>query len=178
MCYQEQFNLIIHPENVLKTSRRRLKTSRTSLEDILTRHLQDAILNTCSKRLGITSWRCVEDLLAIRLENVLMTSWRCITKSNVFALENVFVFWRRMTKVNIFVLLETSWRRLLKTKTKDVFKMSSSRQMFPGIGVFNGNYMVLNTYKGENTFAKNAHREKAHSNKSPALTRSMNVNIW
>ena len=42
------------------------------------------------------------------------------------------VFWRRMTKENIFALIKTSWRRLLKTKKKDVLKKSSSRQMFAG----------------------------------------------
>ena len=37
-----------------------------------------------------------------------------------------------MSKTNIFVLIKTSWRRLLKTKTKDVFKTSSSRRICAG----------------------------------------------
>ena len=82
LCYEEQFNLIIRLENVLKMSWRRfqniLKTSWRRLEDVWPR------------RICWSWWRRLED-----------------------------VFWRRMSKANIF--LKTSWRRLLKTKTKDVF---------------------------------------------------------
>ena len=49
-----------------------------------------------------TSSRCLEDVLERHLENVLKTSWRCIIRTN------------------IFVLIKTFWRRLLKTKTWDV----------------------------------------------------------
>ena len=94
---------MVRLQNVLKMSSRRIcKTSRRCLEEVLK-----------------TSWR--------RLENVLKTSWR--------RLEDVWprriywswprrledVFWRRMINKNIFVFIKTSWRRLLKTKTKDVF---------------------------------------------------------
>ena len=84
------------------------------LENVLKISLQDVLK---------TSWRCLEDVFARRLEDilktygqdeyigldqeVLKTSWR--------------VFWRRKAKANIFVLIKTSWSRLLKTKTKDVF---------------------------------------------------------
>ena len=93
--------------------------------------LQD-VLKTSSARLqrnnfssSKTSWRCLEDVFARRLEDILKTSWRRMIKTNIFV-------WRRMSKANIIVLIKTSWRRLLKTKTKDVFKTSSSRRMFAG----------------------------------------------
>ena len=116
-CYQEQINLMIRLEKILKTSWRCLKTSSKCLEDVLK-----------------TFWRSLENVLTRRLEDILKTSWRL--------LENVLkTSWRRMTKTNILVLIKTSsedvyvrwiiWR-LLKTKTKDVFKTSSSRRMFAG----------------------------------------------
>ena len=84
-----------------------------SLEDILKtsrRHLEDVFK---------TSWRRLEDL------------WpRQIYWSWPRRLEDVF--WRRKAKANIFILIKTSWKRLLKMKTKDVFKTSSSRRMFAG----------------------------------------------
>ena len=75
------------------------------LEDVFARRLED-VLKTFWRHLGMLSWR--------RLENVLKTSWRCL--EDVFArrLEDVLkMSWRHLGK--------TSWRRLLKTKTKDVF---------------------------------------------------------
>ena len=91
-----------------------------------------------------TSWRCLENVFARRLEAVLKRSWRCLEDALNLSwkrFEDVWktygqdeyigldqdVFWRHMTKANIFVLIKTSWRRLLKTKTKDVFKTSSWR---------------------------------------------------
>ena len=67
-----------------------------------------------------TSWRCLEDVFTRRLEDVL----RYMAKTNIGLDQGVF--WRRKTKANIFVLIKTSFededkRRLLKTKTKDVF---------------------------------------------------------
>ena len=87
----------------------------------------------------------LEDVFARRLEDILKTSWQDVLKTSWKRLEDVLktysqdeyigldqdVFWRRKAKANIFVL-KTSWRRLLKTKTKEVFKTSSSRQMFAG----------------------------------------------
>ena len=57
------------------------------------------------------------------------TSWRRfrdVLKTSSKRLEDVLA--RRLEDV-----LKTSWRRLLKTKTKDVFKTSSSRRMFAGL---------------------------------------------
>ena len=92
------------------------------------------VLKMSWRRFCKTSWR--------RLENVLKTSWRRIAKTNILVLTKTSwrrledVFWRRKAKANIFVLIKTSWRRLLKTKTKDVFKTSSSRRMFAGLFLF------------------------------------------
>ena len=90
--------------------------------------LQD-VLKTFFK----TSWR--------RFEDVFKTSWRRFCKKSWRRLENVLkMSWKRIAKTNILVLTKTSsedirlrwtylsWsRRLLKTKTKDVFKTSSRR---------------------------------------------------
>ena len=101
------------------------------LQEVLTTSWRH-VLKTSSARLqrnnfssSKTSWRCLEDVFARRLEDILKTSWRRMIKTNIFV-------WRRMSKANIFVLIKTSWRRLLKTKTKGVFKTSSSRRMFAG----------------------------------------------
>ena len=110
-------------------------TSWKRLEDIFGRRLED-VLKTSWKRLenvlktfwrGLenvlkTSWGFLEDDFARHLEDILKTSWR--------RLENVLktyyqdeytgldqdVFWRRMSKANIFVLIKASWRHL-----EDVF---------------------------------------------------------
>ena len=152
------------------------------LEDIFARRLQD-VLKTFLQDFLITFWRRLEDILPRRLEgvlkmswgrfqNVLKTSWKCL--ENIFPrrLEDVLktydqdeyigldqdIFWRHMTKANIFVLIKTSWRRLLKPNTKDVLKdvfwsrrrktssrhlqTSSSRQMFAG---WKQNWKISNT---------------------------------
>ena len=98
------------------------------LEDVLktsAKRLEDALKMSC-RHFCKKSWR--------RLENVLKTSWQDVLKTS----------WRRMAKMNILVLTKTSsedarlgwiylsWSRLL-LKTKDVFKTSSSRQMFAGM---------------------------------------------
>ena len=111
----KQFNLMIRLQNILKAS------------------LQD-VLKMSWRRFCKTSWRCLEDVFARRLEDVLKTSWR--------RLEDVWprriywfwprrledVFWRRKAKANIFVLIKTSWRRL-----QDVFwrwrRKTSSRRL-------------------------------------------------
>ena len=90
------------------------------------------------RRFCKTSSRLFKDILARRLEDVLKMSWKCLEDvwpRRVYwswsrRLEDVFR--RRMSIANMFVLIKTSWRRFLKTKTKDVFKKSSSRQMLPG----------------------------------------------
>ena len=91
-----------------------------------------------------TSWKCLEEVLKTPWKRFWKMSWRClktflqdVLKASSKRLENVLktydqdeyigldqedwgrledVFWRRMTKVNIFVLIKISWRRL-----KDVF---------------------------------------------------------
>ena len=85
------------------------------LEDVFKTFLQDVLK---------TSWRDFKD--------VLKTSWKRMTRTSVLVLIQD-VFWRRVSKANIFVLMKTPWRCLLKTKTKDVFKTSSSRRMFAGL---------------------------------------------
>ena len=124
----KQFNLMIRLENVLKRS----------LEDIL---------KMSWRRFCKTSWRRLEDVLARRLEDVFRTSWRRIEDVLKTFLQDVLkTFGRRLEDVLARRLedgqdeyidldqdvLKTSWRRLLKTKTKDVFKTSSSRRMFAG----------------------------------------------
>ena len=126
---------MIHVENVLKTS-------WTSLEDFFARSLED-VLKTSKKYLSNMSWRSLEGVLRMslrrfcktywrRLEEILKTSWKRMTRTSILVLIQD-VFWRRVSKANIFVLMKTPWRCLLKTKTKDVFKTSSSRRMFAGL---------------------------------------------
>ena len=111
----------------------------TSSEDVLKTFLQDVFK---------TFWRRLKDVFARHLEDVLKTSWK--------RLEDVLkTSWRRMAKTSILILtrrlktydygeyicldqdvFKTSWRCLLKMKTKDVFKTSSSRRMFSGILVW------------------------------------------
>ena len=79
------------------------------------------------------SWRRVEEVFKTswrRLEDVLKTFWRRLEDVLARRLEDVF--WRRMIKAKILALMKTSSRCLLKMKTKDVFKTSSSRRMFAG----------------------------------------------
>ena len=85
------------------------------LEDVFKTFLQDVLK---------TSWRDFKD--------VLKTSWKRMTRTSILVLIQD-VFWRRVSKANIFVLMKTPWRCLLKTKTKDVFQTSSSRRMFAGL---------------------------------------------
>ena len=115
---------MIHLEQVLKISLQDvLKTSWRCLEDVF----QD-VLKTfwrCLQNVLKTSWRCLEDVFARRLEDVLKTSWR--------RLEDVLKTYGQDKYIGLDQdVLKTSWRRLLKTKTKDVFKTSSSRRMFAG----------------------------------------------
>ena len=66
------------------------------------------------RRFCKTSWRCFGDVLKMPWRRFCKTSWR--------HLENVLkTSWRCMAKKHILVLTNTSRRRLLKTKTKDVF---------------------------------------------------------
>ena len=101
------------------------------------------------KHLCKTSWRCLVDAFARRLEDVLKTFWRCLGKTSRRFLEDDFArrledvlktygqdkyigfdqdARRRMSKTNIFVLIKTSWRSL-----QDIFwrrrRKTSSRPL-------------------------------------------------
>ena len=128
ICLEEVLKTSLH--DVLKMSWRRFcKTSWRRFEGVFKTSYQDA-LKMSWRRFCKRSWR--------RLEDVLNTSWQDVLKTydqdEYIGLDQGLedVFWRRMSKANMFVLIKTSWRRLLKTKSKDVFKTSSSRRMFAG----------------------------------------------
>ena len=112
---------MIRLEDVLKTSLKRL-------EDVLKmswRHFSRRFEDVPK-----TSWRCLEDVLETssnhlediltwRLKEVLKTSCEDLWPRRIFwswprRLEDVF--WRRNTKVNLFALIKTSWRRLHQDK--------------------------------------------------------------
>ena len=114
----KQLNLMIRHKNVLKTS----------LQDILKmywRRLEDVLK---------TSWRCLEEV------------WRCLEE---VCPKRIYWFWSRHLEDALKTSSEDIWLRriysswlrrledvflrcLLKAITKDVFKTSSSRQMFAG----------------------------------------------
>ena len=96
---------------LLKMSWRNLcKTFWRCLKDVLkgfSKRLEDVLKMSCRSFCKM-SWRCPEDVLKMswrHLENVLKTSWRHFRKTS----------WRRMTMMNLLVLIKTSSRRLLKT---------------------------------------------------------------
>ena len=101
------------------------KTSWRCLQDVFARRLED-VLKTSWRRLGKTSWRCLEDVFARRLEDVLKTSWR--------RLEDVWtrrIYWswpRRLEDVWLIRIYSSSSRRL-----EDVFwrrrRKTSSRRL-------------------------------------------------
>ena len=123
-------------ENVLKTSSKCLEDLlRICLEDIFARHFEDVWRRLEDEDDSKTSWRRLEDVFKTFLQGVLETSLRHF--------ENVLKTYDQdkyigldqdvektlkelhMGKANIFVLIKMPWRRLLKTKTKGVFKTSS-----------------------------------------------------
>ena len=106
------------------------------LENVLKISLQDVLKMSWRRLQNVlkTSWRCLEDVLKTSwrpLQNVLKTSWRRIGLEPIFGLDQDVL----KTKANIFVLM--------KTKTKDVFKTSSSRRMFAGNVVFSHTLVQL-----------------------------------
>ena len=128
---------------LLKASWRRLcKTSWRCLEDVFARRLVD-VLKTSWRGLGKTSWRCLEDVFKTSwrgfedvLEDVLKTSLRCLGRASWRHLEGILktylrrledVFWRRMTKANIFVLVNATWKRLGNVFWRRRRKTSSRR---------------------------------------------------
>ena len=126
-------------EDILKTSWRRLenvlKASSRYLDDVFARCLEE-VLKTSWKRLSKTSWRCLEDVLQMswrRLTDVLKTSSRYLNDVYARRLEDVL----KTSSEDVWVkwIYSSWWRRLVKTKTKDVFKTSSSRRMFAGLDI-------------------------------------------
>ena len=109
LCYQEQFNMIIRLENVLKTL----------LQDVLKiscRRLKN-VLKTPWRHFCKTSWRCLEDVFKTSSRRIY---WSCSSR-----LEDLF--WRRMRTVDIFVLIKTSWRRLVHVFWRRRWKTCSRR---------------------------------------------------
>ena len=98
-------------EEVFKTSWRRLedvlKTFWRRLEDVLARRLE-GVLKMSRKRFCKKSWRRLEDVLPRRI----YWSWSR-------RLEDVF--WKPMTKVNIFVFIKTSSEDEDERRLQDVF---------------------------------------------------------
>ena len=103
-----------------------LKMSSKCLEDVLAWRLED-VLKMFWRRLGKTSWRRLKDVLKTswrRLEDIwprqLYRSWsRCLQD----------IFWRRMSKANIFVLMKTSSRRLHQDKCLlGIFRNSTGQE--------------------------------------------------
>ena len=137
-------------KTLIEKNKKLYNTSWKPLEDIiqdvlkmcLRGHLKNVfLLKTSWRRLSKKPWRCLKDVLKTswkRLEDVLKMSWRRFCKASWRRLEDVWprriywfwsrcleeVFWKHLSKVNIFALIKKSWRRLRKTKTNDVFKTS------------------------------------------------------
>ena len=128
-------------EHVLRTFLQDvLKTFWRCLENVLARYLEDVLKMfwTRLENVSETSWRCLEDVFARRLEDVLKTFWRRL--EDVWP-RRIYWSWSRslvdVLKTSSEIIsvrwVYSSWsRRLLKTKTKVVFKTSSSRRMFAG----------------------------------------------
>ena len=104
------------------------------------------VLKTSWRHLCKMSWRHLCKMSWRRFQNVLKTSWKRFEAVLARRLQDVWPrriywswprrrrrLWRRVTKANIFVLIKTSWKHLLKTKTReetslqDVFKTFSRR---------------------------------------------------
>ena len=84
-----------------------------------------------------TSWRCLENIFTMLLENLLKTTWRSRGKTSSRCLEGILkvswkrfckTYWRRLTRryENVWARLTySSWSRhleeVLKTSSKDVW---------------------------------------------------------
>ena len=125
----------VHLTNMLNTSQRLVnknsltwwyvfKTSWRCLQDVFARRLEDVLK---------TSWRRLEDVLKTFLQDVLKTSWRRMAKTNILVLTKTSwirledVFWRRTINKNIFVFIKTSWRRYEEVFWRRRRKTSSRR---------------------------------------------------
>ena len=115
------------------------KTSWRCLEDDFARRLENILKMSWQDVLKM-SWRCLQDVLKVswiifarRFEDVLKRSWRHL--EDVW-LRRIYwswqrrlqdVFWRRMTKAHMFVLIKTSWRPLEDSFWRRRRKTSSRR---------------------------------------------------
>ena len=102
-CWQENFNMMIRIENVLKTS----------LQNVLKMSWRDF----CK-----TSWRRLENLLKTSWQHVLKTSWRSMTKTNILVLTKTS--WRLLEESfeNAWLRwIYSSWRRLHQCLSSDVW---------------------------------------------------------
>ena len=111
------------------------------------------VLKTSWRYLCKTSWR--------RLQNILKTSWRFLEDVFRRRLENVLKTYGQDEYIGLgqdvlktfsedvqLRRIYSPWsRRLLKTKTKDVFKASSSRRMFAGLAPANYRLLRLTWYR-------------------------------
>ena len=112
---------MIRLENVLKTSLQDvLKISWIRLEGVFKtswRHLED-VLKTFLQDVLKTFWRRFEEVFPRLLEDVLKMYWKRLKNilkthgQGKYTGLDQDVFWRRMTKENIFFLIKTSWRHL------------------------------------------------------------------
>ena len=94
-------------------------TGTVSLDDMSWKRLGDIFVRRLEDVLK-TSWRHLRDFLKTSWQDVLKTSWK--------RLEGVLKTYDHNEYIRVDQdVLKMSWRRLLKTKTKDVFKTSSKR---------------------------------------------------
>ena len=115
---------------MLNTSRRLVNKNSLTGWYLLKTFLQDVLK---------TSWRCLEYIFARRLEDVLKASWKrfedvlkTYEQDEYIGLDQD-VFWRRLTKENILVLIKLSWRRLEDVFWRRRWKTSLlGRRMFTG----------------------------------------------
>ena len=107
--------------NVLNTFRRPVNKNSLTWWHVLKISLQD-VLKMSWRQFCKTSWRRLEDVWPRRI----YWSWSRRIKD---------VFWRRMSKANMFVLIITSWRRFENVLWRRRRKMSSSRWLLAGIAV-------------------------------------------
>ena len=98
---------------VLKMPWRQLcKTSWRRLENLLKKPWR------CLEDVFSRRWQIVVKMSGRRCENVSKTCWRRMTKMNILILIKTpwrhleDIYWRRMNKGNMFALINTPWRRL------------------------------------------------------------------
>ena len=130
MYWQEQFNLIICPQDNLKMSWRHVwKTFWKRLQSILKTSWR--YLDVFSRRLEDSkkSWRQIIKMnifMLMFMQHVLKTSWKRLEDKSPRWIYSFWskhledVFWRHMTESNIFVLIKRSRRRRRKTSSRSL----------------------------------------------------------